>query len=591
MVCAVFLLDAVLPLRPLWFHEALLTQLGIWSVLPALWLFPGHRIIPPVQYPRSTGVPTIGAGWEALLLLAGVFFLVFALYLCALRYLPTRISRRFLLGSTLLLGIIYLLIPVVTSTDLFSYIAYARAGVVYHLNPLTVTPMAIQNDVVFRYIGWVDQPSAYGPTWIALTCLLQWLLDHCYLRNSVLAMVLALRCLGLAAHMGSVLLIWSLSGILQRRRGQCSLRRRMLATLAFAWNPLLLLEACTNAHCDTVLLFLLLFLLRTLVYTRESTGRLPAWLIGMPGGTVLGRSVLSLLPAFLLALGVCLKINLLLLAPGLLLYQWRQERGQSMRVRVFHVAAALATCLGVVVVCYAPFWQGGAVLRVFQVNPAVYRTINSLPNSLSHLYNGLVAWLGFPLGAQIGSPAEHKAHALSLALFALLYAALCWRAWRTSGLLGNLYGLVYWMALVWLCYSACGSPWYWPWYLTTFFGLYALLESAPHVHGWYPWKTAGRWSWLAIWRRPVQLLERFAFYPATVRVLTLSMLTLYCFTTWAAQHSFLPVLPGFLWSSLSGAWIWLLPLCVFRQSTGDFSVRHLPVDETEQIMDEQLSRT
>jgi MFS superfamily sulfate permease-like transporter len=35
-------------------------------------------------------------------------------------------------------------------------------------------------------------------------------------------------------------------------------QQRMRATLAFAWNPLLLFEACVNAHVDATLLFLVL---------------------------------------------------------------------------------------------------------------------------------------------------------------------------------------------------------------------------------------------------------------------------------------------------------------------------------------------
>jgi len=45
MVAAVLFLDAALTLRDLWFHDALLTQMGAWPVLPALLVFPGRALL------------------------------------------------------------------------------------------------------------------------------------------------------------------------------------------------------------------------------------------------------------------------------------------------------------------------------------------------------------------------------------------------------------------------------------------------------------------------------------------------------------------------------------------------------------------
>src|SRR5260370_41549222 len=53
MVCAILLMDAILPLRDLWFKEALLTQLGDWTVLPSRILFPGWPLIPPPHVLQS----------------------------------------------------------------------------------------------------------------------------------------------------------------------------------------------------------------------------------------------------------------------------------------------------------------------------------------------------------------------------------------------------------------------------------------------------------------------------------------------------------------------------------------------------------
>jgi hypothetical protein len=47
--------------------------------------------------------------------------------------------------------------------------------------------------------------------------------------------------------------------------------------------------------------------------------------------------------------------------------------------------------------------------------------------------------------------------------------------------------------------------------------------------------------------------------PWTARLLSFSMLTIYCVIT-GASRSFVRGLPGFQWSDFAGAWAWLVPL-------------------------------
>lgn len=568
MICAVLLMDAILPLRNLWFHEAQLTQLGTWPVLPSLVLFPGWTIIPPIPQHHVSGVPDVLSSWATLAILLGAFVAVFLAYIFALRYLPTRISRRFIMRSTLALGFLFLLIPVVTSPDLYSYIAYARIGAIYGLNPLTTVPRSIHNDVIYNYVLWIDQPSAYGPSWALLTGFFQWILSICQLGNYVLAMVLVLRLWGLTMHLGSVALIWSISGSLQRLHGIVSQEKRLRATLAFAWNPLLLIEACTNAHNDSTLLFLILLAIWFLVRAQFApealnVSRWTAWL-----KPAVRARLIYLAPAILLALGTCLKINLVLLVPGLLFYQWLQETEQPVRQRLRRVGSSAATYVGLILGLYAPFWQGGAIFDVFQVNPATYRTINTLSDTLSHLYNGVVAAFGFPVGASIGSPAEHFMHTLTLGVFVLLYAGLCWQTLREPGTLRSVHGLVRWLAITWLLYCAIGSPWFWPWYMITFFGLYALLEASKPAQVVLAEEYTRPTSRQASISRMFKQFQNVLLHPGVVRMLAFSMVTLYCFTTWGPLHSFVPGLPGYQWSYLGGVWAWLLPLLGLKLARG-----------------------
>jgi hypothetical protein len=213
---------------------------------------------------------------------------------------------------------------------------------------------------------------------------------------------------------------------------------------------------------------------------------------------------------------------------------------------------------------------------------------------------------GYPVGEAIGSPAERFLHVFSIGIFVLIYLLLLWRVVRFSQRMRTVGGLIYWMAVAWLLYCAVGSPWFWPWYLVTFFGLYALLEAgeigetegrgddgeavkearamsvivgtiqAISLHGddGEAVKEARAMASIAptlatSWKgklhegrgdarhRPGQDVFR---RPWMARLLSFSMLSLYCFITWGPAHSFVPGVPGFLWTYLGGAWAWLLPL-------------------------------
>src|SRR2546421_818963 len=514
MVCAILFLDAVLPLGGLWFHTALLKQLGSWPLLPTHLLFPGWAVSSTITSAHPTP-PPVPLSWEQVPLLLTAFLLIFLLYLLALRRLPQYIGAyRYILFSTLLLGVMYLLIPVVTSPDIFSYIAYARIGVIYHLNPLTTLPTAIRSDPVYVQLYWNTQPSAYGPTWVGISSLLQWL-TLIFGAQTLVPMVVALRLVGLASHLWSTLLIWSITGHLQRLQGQDAPHKRLLATLAFAWNPLLLFEACVNAHNDAPLLLLVLLTIWFLLPRKQTTtGSLRSYILAI----------------VMLALATCLKLNIVLLVPFVFIFVWKK----TLRRGILTLALIYA---GIIALLYAPFWQNGAILNVFRTNPTASRDINTLAEFLSRLYNGITAGLGYPLAPVIGSPAENFTHTFSIVIFVILYALLCWRAIRTSHTLNTLPSLIRWLALVWLLYCAIGTPWFWPWYLVTFFGLYALVESTGPDYE--PWSSR---------------------LPLAASLLAFSMLSLYCFYAWGPQASSIPGLPDFYWAYLSGLWAWLIPL-------------------------------
>src|SRR5260370_35192604 len=149
------------------------------------------------------------------MVLGGVV-VVFLLYLFGLRYLAKFLSRNYLFTSTFVRGFLFILMPVLTSSDLFSYIAYARIAVIYHQDPLVTWPAAKaipRSDLIIPYVYWLYQPSAYGPVWAIITSFFQRILGITVSAEPV-RMVLALRLLGLTMHLSSTVLFWPFIGYL-----------------------------------------------------------------------------------------------------------------------------------------------------------------------------------------------------------------------------------------------------------------------------------------------------------------------------------------------------------------------------------------
>lgn len=525
-LCVVLLIDIFMPSQHrLWYFDTFLTHFGFWSYLSPSHLFlrPDATPVPPKEVFLLSPLSTL----KESLLFIGAFVALLMLYLLAVHRLPLqRISYRYIWLSTLLLGMTYLFIPIVTSQDVFSYIVYARMEVLYHLNPLTTPPTTVHSDAIYPFLYWVNQPSVYGPTWVLITCVLQWVALVLGFK-SVLSMQLLLRLFGLCMHLGSTRLIWSMSGSLHHVTAETiSLssqlqQQRLRATLAFAWNPYLLLEACVNAHSDTTILFLVLLALWFL-FPRARAGQRP-----------------YLFTAALLAVAACLKITLVIFLPGLLLFLWtRHSMHGRNKGTISTMLLVTSLYAGVVLVLYAPFWQHGAVLHVFQITPGMTRDINSLYEALVRIY-ALAKGITLASDLESGSWLEVFSHQVSLFLFGIAYGALCLRSLLAPRLVNTLPALIRWMVVAWFLYCILGSPWFWPWYTTTFFGLVALIEANDAENT--PWQSI-----LSYFR-----VSLFA------RVLAITMLIMYSFGSWIPPTNILLFCMYF-----RGLWLWLPSLLV-----------------------------
>ncbi|HEX8958303.1 MAG TPA: hypothetical protein VF770_00620, partial [Solirubrobacterales bacterium] len=98
----------------------------------------------------------------------------FAAYVIVLALAP-RLGRRVVWGAIGALVAGFAAAPVLLSHDVYSYVDYARLGVVHGLDPYVFRPSAAPADPAFAHVTWTGARSAYGPLFTLATYPLAWL--------------------------------------------------------------------------------------------------------------------------------------------------------------------------------------------------------------------------------------------------------------------------------------------------------------------------------------------------------------------------------------------------------------------------------
>lgn len=179
----------------------------------------------------------------------------FGAYLGALAIAP-RLGRRPLWLAILVLLACFALLPPLLSNDVYSYVDYARLGVLHGLDPYVHPPLAAPSDPAFAEVDWVDATSAYGPLFTLATYPLAWL--------PVDGAVLALK---LVAALSVVVLAATLARVAPGR-GLDPTR----AAAFVALNPLVLVHVVGGAHNDGLAMALGMLAVAAVLAAREATG-------------------------------------------------------------------------------------------------------------------------------------------------------------------------------------------------------------------------------------------------------------------------------------------------------------------------------
>lgn len=398
----------------------------------------------------------------ALICLACILYLSVAYLLTRLPAVGNYRSIHLLIWSvTLLCGLSFIFAPSMLSHDIFSYANYGRLQALYHANPYLTPPSHFPQDTFTRYNDWREVLSTYGPFWQTVCNLFSFPIG-----NQPGYAILTYRSLGLITHLLNILLI---GGIL-RALGR-SPRTITLGMLLYAWNPLVLEEACLGGHNDG---FMLLFILLGFFFDIWLASRQSRFLASLPA-----------LAAFTLAMLVKFSA-----APVLVLYLVLLARraynsvglGQRMKRAALTVIPAGAFYVLMTLAWYLPYWIGMTPTQILQ-------SFTTLP-STRLFYGSILASLKSWQHSYIASPGgSWQADLLSIltvqsiwsiitfiTLVCLLVLGSIW-LWRSPSLPTLAAASVATLSALLVV-----TTWFFPWYLIWTVGLIALtLPTAQRI--------------------------------------------------------------------------------------------------------------
>jgi alpha-1,6-mannosyltransferase len=284
-----------------------------------------------------------------------------------------RLHARWAIALVGLLQLLVFLGPILLSTDVFSYIAYARMGVNHGVNPYLHGPLSIAGDPIYRYVGsdWRHTATAYGPIYTLFSYPLAWL--------GLTGALWALKLEALLASVGALWLVWRCA----RVRGLDPI----FALLLVGANPLWVIYALGGAHNDLIMMLLMMVAVSLTVSGRPSSGR-EAW-----AGAAL-------------AVGALVKATVAVLLPFMIV-------GRRRTAPLLGVLGAIA--LGALPALGAFGVHGLNIVAALNRDAALVST-DSFATEIAHL-----------LGKPGVFPVDHDLLKLALVL---IVAHLLWRTWR-----------------------------------------------------------------------------------------------------------------------------------------------------------------
>jgi len=278
--------------------------------------------------------------------------------------------------AIVLVGALQLIIfvgPILLSTDVFSYIAYARMGVEHGVNPYLHGPGAIVGDPVYHYVGpdWKHVATAYGPLYT--------LLSYPLAPLGVTGALWAMKLEALLASAGTLALLWRCA----RLRGFDP----VWALLVVGINPLFTIYGLGGAHNDLLMILAMMVAITLMLAPRVTPAR-EAWAAAaIVAGALVKVTVAAVLPFMIIA-----------------------------RRRVGPVLGTLVAAVVGAIVAYAVFGSHGVNVFSALNRDAAFVSSDSFPTEIAHLF-----------GKPGVFPVDHDLLKGTLVVIVLY---LLWRTWR-----------------------------------------------------------------------------------------------------------------------------------------------------------------
>ena len=229
-------------------------------------------------------------------------------------------------GGFVLFVIVLLFLYPFDAADIFDNIVHGRIISIYNANPFIKIGSDFKTDLFYPYMGWKFTPSEYGPVWELMAAFITYIAG-----NGIIANVFAFKLLnGIFMGGSAVCLFFILK--------QYMPERTLANVLLFIWNPIVLYETIGNGHNDIVIVFFIMA---------------AAWAM------VRQKYVLSILA---LVVGTLVKFVPVLLLPLVVVIAWRELPGLRSRLRFLFTAGFISLIL--ILLAYAPFWQGIQILGI-----------------------------------------------------------------------------------------------------------------------------------------------------------------------------------------------------------------------------------
>ncbi|HEX7609252.1 MAG TPA: glycosyltransferase 87 family protein [Solirubrobacteraceae bacterium] len=283
------------------------------------------------------------------------------------------VSKR---AAIALIGALHVIVfagPILLSTDVFSYIAYARMGVEHGLNPYLHGPAAISHDPIYFYVGhdWRHVATAYGPLYT--------LLSYPLAPLGVVGALWGMKLMALLSSAGTLVLVW-----------RCARVRELdpvFAILAVGANPIYVIYGLGGAHNDLLMLLLMMAAV-SFTLLGEITPRREGAAAGViVAGALVKATVAALLPFLILS-----------------------------RRRVAPIVGALLALAGGALLAYIAFGVHGIDIVAALNRDAAFVSTDSFATEIAHLF-----------GKPGVFPIDHD---LLKAALVLIILHLMWRTWR-----------------------------------------------------------------------------------------------------------------------------------------------------------------